>query len=91
VSNRVLFIDLDDTLFEEADYVKSGFAEVSKYVAAVNNIDYKLIYNQILYQFNKYGRTGAFNRMMAHFEFEEPSINNMVEIYRDHRPKIYVY
>lgn len=91
MSNRVLFIDLDDTLFEETDYVKSGFAEVSKYVAETNGIDHTLIYNQMLYQFNKYGRTGAFNRVMAHFEFETPSISDMVALYRDHKPNIYAY
>ena len=91
MSNKILFIDLDDTLFEEIEYVKSGFIEVSKYIADLNGIDGDEIFNQMMYQFNKYGRTGAFNRVMSHFELEYPSISDMIIKYREHRPNIQTY
>jgi putative hydrolase of the HAD superfamily len=91
VSNKVLFIDLDDTLFEEEGYVRSGFAEVAKYVSNINGYDNSIIFNHMMYQFYKYGRTGVFNRIMSHFEFDKPSIGDMIEIYRNHKPNIRAY
>ena len=87
----MLFIDLDDTLFEEIKYVESGFVEVSKYVADLNGISNNEIFNQLMYQFNKYGRTGVFNRVMSHFELGYPSISDMIIKYREHMPNIQTY
>ncbi len=91
MTNNILFVDLDDTLFEEVEYVKSGFLEVSKYIAEINKTNSEEIFNQMVYQFNKYGRTGVFNRVMSFFEFDIPSVSDMIVIYRNHKPNIQAY
>lgn len=89
--NSFLFLDLDDTLFDELDYVKSGFVEVAKHIADVSSIEKDLVFNQIMYQFQKYGRTGVFNRTMSYFELEKPNTSDLVVTYREHYPNIHVY
>ena len=89
--NKFLFLDLDDTLFDELDYVRSGFIEVSKCISDTNLVEKDLVFNQIMYQFQKYGRTGIFNRTMSYFELEKPSMSDLVATYREHSPNICTY
>ena len=88
---KVLAIDLDDTLFSELDYVKSGFTKVAEQIAFRNSHSVGDVLNQILYQFLKYGRAGVFNRTMSHFGFSAPDINELVETYRTHDPAIVLF
>ncbi len=89
---KAIAIDLDDTLFSETQYVKSGFMAVTEAIATLNDdLDFDAIFNQIMYQFFKYGRTGAFNRTMSHFGTNRPDISELINVYRKHEPSIQLY
>ena len=49
LSKSVIVLDLDDTLYKEADYQNSGFREVTKYIKKNYklNINYTFIKNCI--------------------------------------------
>jgi len=79
----VVVFDLDDTLYDEVDFVKSGFLEISKY------LDDKKYYNFMLEEFNKNGSGKIFNRLIENFNLDI-NINKLIEIYRFHKPSVHL-
>ena len=77
----VIVFDLDDTLYDEIEFVKSGFLEVSRYLG-----DEKY-YNFMFEEFSKNGSGKIFNKLIEEFKLEV-NINKLIEIYRFHRPNI---
>lgn len=77
----IIVFDLDDTLYDEIDFVKSGFKEISKYLA---NDSY---YNFMLNDFYQNGSGKVFNNLIDRFELDI-SLQKLIEIYRFHQPKI---
>ncbi len=77
----IAIFDLDDTLYDEVDFVKSGFLEVSKYL---NNLKY---FDFMWEEFNSVGSGKIFNKLVEIYELNE-DITKLVEIYRFHTPQI---
>ena len=77
----VIVFDLDDTLYDEIDFVKSGFREVSKYLG--KNEYYDFMYDIFL----KEGSGKIFNRLIEKFSLDV-SLQKLIEIYRFHKPQI---
>ena len=77
----VIVFDLDDTLYDEIDFVKSGFREVSKY------LEDKKYFNFMLKEFLKEGSGKIFDKLIEKFNLDV-SVSKLVEIYRFHFPKI---
>ena len=77
----VVVFDLDDTLYDEIDFVKSGFKEVSKYLG--RNEYYDFMYKLFL----KEGSGKVFNRLIEKFDLDI-SLQKLIEIYRFHKPEI---
>lgn len=87
----VLIFDLDDTLYEELSYVRSGFRAVSKYVNQKYNINeetvFKELYNQVLIS-----RNNVFNIVFKKYNIDQKSIiKKSLMIYRNHLPEISLY
>lgn len=89
---RVVCFDLDDTLYEEIDYLKSAFNEISEYAVAhcdscsdsVKILAIK-VYNRMLEAY----RDGysAFAELNGFLGIELP-LSDYLYIYRNHNPKI---
>lgn len=77
----VIVFDLDDTLYDEIDFVKSGFKEVSLY------LKHKDYYDFMLNVFKKEGSGKVFNRLIDKYDLNV-SIQKLIEIYRFHTPSI---
>jgi len=77
----VVVFDLDDTLYDEIDFVKSGFREIAKFL----NSDeyYEFMYNIFL----KEGSGKVFNELIKKFSLDI-SLQKLIEIYRFHKPQI---
>ena len=43
-----ILFDLDDTLFDEMQFIKGGFKAVSSYISKNNNIDQRVVYQLLL-------------------------------------------
>ncbi|MFA7412442.1 MAG: HAD-IA family hydrolase [Tissierellaceae bacterium] len=87
---KAVVFDLDDTLYNERDFVYNGFLEVSKYISTKYFLDIREIYNEIIEIFLENGRGRIFNILCKRYPFNE-SIDNLVNIYRDTLPDIRLY
>ena len=79
----VIVFDLDDTLYDEVDFVRSGFREVSDYVGNKKYFDF------MWKEFLKNGSGKIFDKLIEKFNLNVP-VNKLVEIYRFHFPGIYL-
>jgi len=79
----VIVFDLDDTLYDEIDFVKSGFREVSEYLEDEKYFDF------MWEEFLKNGSGKIFNKLIDKFNLDI-SLNKLIEIYRFHFPDIYL-
>ena len=85
---KAILFDLDDTLFLEKDFVKSGFKAVASYIHNKNGIDEKIIFNDLFSIFNSGKRKNIFDLYIKEFGDNSYSINEMVDLYRSHIPDI---
>ncbi|WP_024787519.1 HAD family hydrolase [Lebetimonas sp. JH369] len=77
----VIVFDLDDTLYDEIDFVKSGFREISKYLG-----DEKY-FNFMWEEFLKNGSGKIFDKLIKTFNIDT-DVKKLIEIYRFHKPNI---
>lgn len=89
MSIKVVLFDLDDTLYLERDYIKSGFSVVSNFISKKIEIKEQEIYLKILALFNENSKN-VFNRLLDfyHIEYKEKDIMEIVEVYKNHFPNI---
>lgn len=85
----VLF-DLDNTLYSEESYVKSGFKAVSTYLGEKYDFDGNELFLKMQNIFNLYGRDNVFNRLIQDLNIDE-NVFNLVYVYRYHFPEISLY
>jgi putative hydrolase of the HAD superfamily len=85
---KAVIFDLDDTLFPEHEFVLSGFQAVSSWVATQYSI---LGFFEVAWQLFKEGkRNRIFNFTLEKLrvEYEPWMIQELVHIYRQHKPMI---
>jgi len=83
--------DLDDTLYDEIDYCKSGFSAVSEYLSdSQPGVASEQIFEAFWRQFNTGNRAKVFNTALEELQipYDERFIRELVRIYREHLPKI---
>ncbi len=77
----VIVFDLDDTLYDEIDFVKSGFLEVSEYLGDRRYFEF------MWREFVTNGSGKIFDKLIDKFSIKE-NITKLIEIYRFHTPRI---
>ncbi|TFG46040.1 MAG: HAD family hydrolase, partial [Candidatus Brocadiia bacterium] len=83
--------DLDDTLYDEIDYCRSGFSAVSEYLSKLHGaFSTEQIFNSIWMQFTASDRTKVFNQALDDLKipYDPVLIHDLVRIYREHLPNI---
>ena len=83
--------DLDDTLYDEIDYCRSGFASVANFLAELPNIPAtERIFDCLWKQFNTGNHTKTFNAALEvlGIAYNDRLIESAVKVYRNHTPKI---
>ena len=90
MSIKALLFDLDDTLYDEKQFVKSGFIEVAEFVEDKLKIDKDFFYKILINIFNGGSRGNIFNLALEKVNIvsDEDIISSMVKIYRGHNPNI---
>lgn len=81
---RAVVLDLDDTLYLERDYVRSGFATIGRHLALQGIMNDFFEHAWSLFEAG--GRNTIFNQVLG-----DPSpvaIDSLVELYRSHVPDI---
>lgn len=81
---KIIVFDLDDTLYKEVDYVRSGYRAVAEHVREHYHFDGA---EQILWQAFA-SKANPFDALTLEMKPAELDIKQLVEIYRTHRPTI---
>lgn len=84
---KIVVFDLDDTLYLEQDYVKSGFEAVDRHLSKQNiNGFYKLAWQYFL----DGGRGNTFNIVLDQLKtsYDKDFILSLIKVYREHFPAI---
>ena len=90
---KVIVFDLDDTLFEEKDFVLSGFNAVALDIAKTANVRQEIVFNCLLEEFHKKGRGKIFNAALRQFSLMDTpeEVARLVQLYRQHPANITFY
>ena len=82
--------DLDDTLYLERDYVRSGFRAVAERVATDSTVDPDEAFTFLWDSFVQGVRGSSFDALLGRFPelAEHYSVPDLVACYREHRPTI---
>ena len=88
---KTVVFDLDDTLYDEIEYCKSGFGAVSEFIAEQNkNLSPDSVFDCFWNEFTAGNRTQTFNAALAKLgiSFDNKLITELIGVYRNHRPQI---
>lgn len=82
---KVVVFDLDDTLYKEIDFLKSGYRKVAELVEK----RFRLTANEVYYNLLSWYSRGenAFAKLNETYDIENP-IKDYLDIYRYHQPNI---
>jgi len=88
---KAVIFDLDDTLYNEKDFVYSGFKAVARYLAN----GYGLNKEELLLQMQRLlcdeGRGKIFDRVLQDKRLSTSLVSKLVEVYRRHKPELSLY
>lgn len=88
----ILVFDLDDTLYPEITYVRSGFNQVSIFLNNNFGLDKESTYFKMLDLLKKNGRGHIFNSILQiHGIHTQKNLLKCISIYRKHSPEINLY
>ncbi len=90
---KIVLFDLDDMLYPEISFVKSGFRAVSEEIAGkYDGLSRDSVYHRLKELFYEDSR-GVFNRFfnLEGIPYREEDIQDLVKLYREHKPRIEPY
>lgn len=89
---HAILFDLDDTLYDEMQFVRGGFKAVSLYISKNNNIEQKVVYQLLLDVLEEHGRGKTFDIVLKKLGlYNKKYIPKLVEVYRTHKPNLFLY
>jgi putative hydrolase of the HAD superfamily len=83
--NPYIVFDLDDTLFQEVDYLKSAYKEIANLVSP-NNPDY--VYSEMFERYKAGENVFAWLIIQYGSEVEDLTVQKLIKLYREHYPEI---
>lgn len=86
----IITFDLDDTLYLERDFVKSGFYSVSLYIEKLNIVSADIFFEAAWKLFKKGSRHTIFNQVLEFLQitYSDDLISELIKVYRNHYPII---
>ena len=88
----VLVFDVDDTLYKEKDYVRSGFMAVARSLSPILGKSPKLLNGRLIELLQQQGRGKVFDSLLkAHGKHSRRLVRRCVSCYRLHEPKIHLH
>jgi len=89
--NAILF-DLDDTLYDEMQFVKGGFKAVSFYIARQHHLNQRDVYQLLIKTLERHGRGHVFDIALDKLDLQNHyTVSILVEMYRTHQPHLSLY
>jgi len=86
-----VIFDLDDTLYDEIDYCRSGFRAVARFLTKLSTVPCTDdLFGCLWRHFTQGNRTGTFNATLDELgiAYDDCLIAQLVEVYRAHRPDL---
>lgn len=91
-SMRAVLFDLDNTLYPEEEFVRSGFQAVAEFLAARSGLRSEEIFDRILELFQSRGRGRIFNTVLEQLKLDARQwLKPLLLVYRSHRPDIALF
>jgi putative hydrolase of the HAD superfamily len=87
---RCVLFDLDGTLYDEKDFVMSGFRAVAEYLSEIRGVDAKKCLNILMNDFESGLRGKNFDTLVEKLGLNI-EIPDLVQVYRQHQPNINLY
>ena len=89
---QTFLVDIDDTLFDEHDFVRSGFRAVAAHLGGWG-IDPEAAWRILHHRFETEGRERILNHLLAELTGDAPPerIQELVHVYREHHPHLEMY
>lgn len=89
---KVVIFDLDDTLYEEINYVYSGFKAVSSYLFQTFHIDETEVFEALKKTLHVNGRGEVFDAVLKTFHhYSKQNVMRCLNVYRSHMPTISLF
>jgi putative hydrolase of the HAD superfamily len=89
---KAVLFDLDDTLYPEMEFVRSGFQAVARYLDERFHLGQDLVMSQMMEVLRREGRGRVFDSVLRyHGLYSEDTTRLLVFLYRSHRPRIQPY
>jgi putative hydrolase of the HAD superfamily len=88
----VLIFDLDDTLYNERDFVESGFKAVAAYLEEVKGWPADKSFKHMMQTLDKEGRGRVFDNLLCSYgQLTVKAVAQCLTVYRNHSPNIRLY
>ncbi|MBE5852439.1 MAG: HAD family hydrolase [Lachnospiraceae bacterium] len=87
---KAVIFDLDDTLYNELDYVLQGFRNVAEYLGKEYSVDVDEVHERMCKILREQGRGKIFDSICEAYHITAP-VKKLVEIYRATKPKLFLY
>jgi putative hydrolase of the HAD superfamily len=88
---QAIIFDLDDTLYPEKDFIESGYQCVAQHIASSGGFRFDEIFSSMMMSFSSFGREAVFTNLLLQFPEISLSLNELVQIYRNHNPTIHLF
>lgn len=84
---KALIFDLDNTLYDEKDYLFPVYHVISELAARKDKIEALLAEQYLKREFITNGRKDLFNKFISHFKLRYCSVEDFLQILRTNRPE----
>ena len=84
-TKKVIVFDLDDTLYNEIDFLKSAYKEIASIISDELLLDYTTIYEQMLEFYH--AKKNVFSEILSQYKLIY-SCQDLLNLYRNHKPNI---
>lgn len=85
LQKSVVIFDMDDTLYSETDYVRSGYEQIAKHFPEIDNMAVKL------WHAFESGKQAINYVLEQEGLFSEVALKQALSIYRNQQPRIFLY
>ncbi|MGJ8593038.1 MAG: HAD family hydrolase [Aquaticitalea sp.] len=82
-AHTVIVFDLDDTLYNELDYLKSSYKSIALFLEPIN---WKLLYSNMFSMYRS--KLNVFEYLTNSYEID---IETLIEMYRNHQPSLELF
>ncbi len=87
--SMIIIFDLDETLYNEKNFVRSGFKKVAYFLQKNYDLNFKRTYKFLLDTYNLEGRKKIFNKLLIKKKLYSKSLLiKLINVYRNHEPNI---